>query len=76
MINVQGHGRHLQNPYSRIENYFMVTTQDHEELHEELSSMKLDTAYRQVGRRKVLNKLMLELSRSDNHRKKYLNIGS
>jgi hypothetical protein len=35
MINVQGDGRHLQNLYNQIENYFMVTMQDHEELHEE-----------------------------------------
>ena len=54
MINVQEDGRHLQNLYNQIENYFMVTTQDHEELHEgELSSMKLDTAYRQNWSKKI-----------------------
>ena len=40
MINVQGDGRLLQTPYRQIENYFMVTTQDHEELHAVLGSMK------------------------------------
>ena len=53
MINVQGDGRHLQNLYNQIKNNFMVTTQDHEELHEELSSMKLDTAYQQDWSKKI-----------------------
>jgi hypothetical protein len=53
MINVQEDGTHLQNLYNQIEDYYIVTTQDHEELHEELSSMKLDTAYRQDWSKKI-----------------------